>query len=236
MQSNGPGNRPEDPPPARFENSSGGSKSGDMMKNGRNTQLQRRSMDADPLKQFSTWYQEAEQSGIPLPNAMTLATSTREGRPSARMVLFKGIDEDGFIFYTNYQSRKSHEIMENPFVSLLFYWQHLSRQIRVEGAVERLESITSDLYFASRPRGSQIEAHASPQSQVVQDREILTAQYNATAQEFQGRVVPRPKYWGGYRIIPESFEFWQEGENRLHDRLRYRRDHAGPWVIERLAP
>jgi pyridoxamine 5'-phosphate oxidase len=198
--------------------------------------LLRRDMEADPIKQFAHWFQEAEQAGFPLPNAMTLATASREGKPSARLVLLKEVDARGFVFFTNDESRKGQELEENPFAALVFGWQPLARQVRVEGEVERVAPGESDRYFASRPRGNQLGAHASPQSQVIQDRAFLEQRLKKVTQEFAGRDVPRPPHWGGYRVIPAVLEFWQEGENRLHDRLRYRRDEAGHWVIERLAP
>lgn len=194
------------------------------------------SMDADPIKQFSIWLQDAEKAQIPLPNAMTLATSSCQGKPSARMVLLKGVDKCGLIFFTDYESRKAQEIQDNPLAALVFNWLPISRQIRVEGTVEKLASNESDLYFASRPRGHQLEAHASPQSQAIRNRDDLERQFKDVTQKFEGKDVPRPLSWGGYRVIPESLEFWQEGAVRLHDRLRYRRDNADRWVIERLAP
>jgi pyridoxamine 5'-phosphate oxidase len=206
------------------------------MQDGPKTPLLSDSMDADPIKQFTHWLQDAEQAALPLPNAMTIATANRQGKPSARMVLLKGVDARGFVFYTNYEGRKAQELKENPFAALVFYWLPLSRQVRVEGVVEVVSPGESDTYFASRPRGHQIEAHASMQSQVVKDRAFLEQQCEAVAAQFAGQDVPRPLHWGGYRLIPEVLEFWQEGEHRLHDRLRYRRDHAGLWVIERLAP
>lgn len=206
------------------------------MKNWQNASLRRGNMDHDPIKQFVSWFQEAEQAGIPLPNAMTLATSNGQSKPSARMVLLRGIDERGFVFFTNYESRKGQDLRENPVASLVFFWPSLSRQVRVEGSVELCEASESDVYFASRPRGHQIEAHASPQSQVAEDRLFLEKRFKDMAQKFNGKNVPRPPYWGGYRVIPELMEFWQEGENRLHDRLRYRRKNTDNWVIERLAP
>ncbi len=206
------------------------------MKDGQKAPLLLDSMDADPIKQFTRWFQDAEQTEIALPNAMTLATSSRQGKPSARMVLLKGIDERGFVFFTNYESRKAQDLQENPFAALVFSWLPLSRQVRVEGAVVPLGANESDVYFASRPRGHQIEAHASSQSQVIEDRIFLEQQFQDVTRELEGQVVPRPLNWGGYRVVPELLEFWQEGENRLHDRLRYRRDKADHWVIERLAP
>ncbi len=198
--------------------------------------LLRRDMEADPIKQFARWYQEAEQAGIPLPNAMTLATASREGKPSARLVLLKEVDARGFVFYSNDASRKGRELAENPCAALVFYWPPLARQVRVEGRVEQVAPAESDNYFASRPRGAQLGAHASDQSKVIHDRAFLEERLEEVARTFPGRDVPRPPHWGGYRVVPELLEFWQEGANRLHDRLRYRRDEAGHWVIERLAP
>jgi pyridoxamine 5'-phosphate oxidase len=212
------------------------SKDTDMRQIGQMAPLRRDSLDPDPFRQFTRWLHDAEQAELPLPNAMTLATSNRQGKPSARMVLLKGVDERGFAFFTNQESRKAHELLENPFAALVFYWQPLSRQVRIEGVVEKLGASEADAYFARRPRGHQIEAHASPQSQVIKDRLFLEKQFADVAQTFEGQGVPRPPHWGGYRVVPELLEFWQEGQHRLHDRLRYRRDRADNWVIERLAP
>jgi pyridoxamine 5'-phosphate oxidase len=207
-----------------------------FMLNGAVTPLRRASMDINPISQFTRWLQDAELAGIALPNAMTLATATPEGRPSARMVLLKGVDEHGFVLFTNYASRKALELRENPLAALVFCWLPLSRQVRVEGKVEPVEANASDQYFASRPRGYQIEAHASPQSQVIEDRGFLERRFRDLTRTFDGQEVPRPPHWGGYRLIPEVLEFWQEGEHRLHDRLRYRRVRSDQWLIERLAP
>ena len=193
-------------------------------------------IDAAPIKQFSRWFAEAEQAERPLYNAMTLATASRTGKPSARMVLLKEVDLRGFIFYTNYESRKACEIKENSSAALVFYWPALSRQVRIEGTVEVVDRAVSERYFASRPRGHQIEAHASPQSRVIQDRAFLKQRFQAVTEQFSAQQVPRPANWGGYRLLPEIVEFWQEGEHRLHDRLRYRRGDTGNWIIERLAP
>lgn len=198
--------------------------------------IESQQFDPDPFKQFTLWFADAEQAELPLHNAMTLATASRAGMPSARMVLLKEVDVRGFVFYTNYQGRKARELKENPFASLVFYWQPLSRQVRVEGTVEMLASRESDRYFASRPRGHQLEAHVSAQSQVIKDRLFLEEQFKAFTEMVAGQDVPRPEHWGGYRLIPNTLEFWQEGEHRLHDRLRYRRHDNDPWVIERLAP
>ena len=193
-------------------------------------------MKDDPIRQFLSWFQEAEQAQVPQPEAMTLATSNRQGKPAARIVLLRGVDERGFVFYTNYESRKGRELLENPAAALVFHWHPLSRQVRIEGVVEQLRAAESDQYFAGRPRGNQLEAHASPQSQVISDRVYLDRQFTEVEQRFHGVDVPRPPHWGGFRIVPEAVEFWQQGEHRLHDRLRYRRDNTGGWVIERLAP
>ena len=206
------------------------------MQDGHKSPLLLENLDPDPIKQFAGWFKEAEQAELPMPNAMTLATANKQGKPSSRIVLLKEVDARGFLFFTNYEGRKAQELHENPFASLVFYWLPLSRQIRVEGAVELLEGHESDQYFASRPRGHQIEAHASQQSQAIKDRTFLDNQFKAIEMKFAGQVVPRPQNWGGYRVIPELLEFWQEGENRLHDRLRYRQDKDGRWVIDRLSP
>lgn len=206
------------------------------MKKCQKTRLTLGVVAANPIKQFAQWFQEAEQAEIPMPNTMTLATSNCQGKPSARIVLLKGVDERGFVFFTNYEGRKAHDLQENPFAALVFHWQQLSRQVRIEGAVEQLGAAESDAYFASRPRGHQIEAHASAQSQVIEDRASLDQKFEEMAQKFAGQDVPRPLHWGGYRVVPDVLEFWQEGENRLHDRLSYRRDDAGLWVMELLAP
>jgi pyridoxamine 5'-phosphate oxidase len=198
--------------------------------------LRRESMDDDPIRQFARWLEGAEQAGIALPNAMTLATANRQGRPAARMVLLKGFDERGFVFFTNYESRKAQDLRENPVAALVFCWLPLSRQVRVEGSVGQVAGIESDRYFASRPRGYQVEAHASPQSRVIKDRGFLVRRFEELTSQFACQEVPRPQFWGGYRLVPDTLEFWQEGEHRLHDRLRYRRDSDGRWVIERLAP
>jgi pyridoxamine 5'-phosphate oxidase len=190
-------------------------------------------VDSDPLRQFAAWFEEAGQAEIRAPEAMAAATATRDGRPSVRMVLLKGFDERGFVFFTGYESRKGDELAENPRAALLFYWDPLGRQVRVEGTVERVEEPESDAYFDSRPRGAQISAAVSPQSRVVESRASLEAR--AAELETRGGEVPRPSSWGGFRLTPETYEFWQHRANRLHDRLRYRRE-GGAWKIERLAP
>jgi pyridoxamine 5'-phosphate oxidase len=192
-------------------------------------------VDPDPLEQFRRWYADAEGSGIRAPHAMTLASATPDGAPSARMVLLKGFDERGFVFFTGYVSRKSGELDENPRAALLFYWDPLGRQIRIEGAVERVTREESDAYFATRPRGAQLAAAASRQSAVLSDREELDARVDELEREHAGTGVPRPEHWGGYRLVPRTYEFWQHREDRLHDRLHYRRADGG-WVLERLSP
>ncbi|MFL5804886.1 MAG: pyridoxamine 5'-phosphate oxidase [Roseiflexaceae bacterium] len=191
---------------------------------------------ADPLAQFHIWFGQAVAAGLPQPNAMTLATAGIDGQPAARMVLLKGLDEQGFVFYTNYESRKAAELAANPWAALVFFWVELHRQVRVEGRVAKVTAEESDEYFASRPAGSQIGAAASPQSHVIAGRAPLEARVRELEVAYAGRAVPRPPYWGGYRLIPTAIEFWQGRPNRLHDRLRYRRDAMGGWLIERLAP
>jgi pyridoxamine 5'-phosphate oxidase len=190
-------------------------------------------VDPDPLRQFAAWFDDAAAAGVAMPEAMALATATPEGRPSVRMVLLKGFDERGFAFYTGYDSRKGRELAENPRAALLFHWP--GRQVRIEGRVERLPAADSDAYFASRPRASRLSAIASRQSDVVAGREELEARVAELAETFATSEPPRPDRWGGYRLVPETFELWQHRDDRLHDRLRYRRD-GGRWLIERLAP
>jgi pyridoxamine 5'-phosphate oxidase len=190
----------------------------------------------NPFALFAQWYLAAESAELTEPSAMTLATADAAGKPSARMVLMRGFDERGFVFYTNYNSRKAADLRSNARAALVFYWGPLMRQIRVEGTVEVIAAEESDAYFRSRPFGHQLGALASPQSQVIVDREFLEAQLAALTEQFaEGERVPRPAHWGGYRVVAEVIEFWQGRPNRLHDRLRYRRDGSA-WIIERLAP
>jgi len=190
-------------------------------------------LDPDPLAQFKKWFNEAHASGIAQPDAMTLATAVDE-HPSARVVLLKHFDESGFVFFSNYQSQKGREIAANPNVALCFVWLELHRQVRIVGAAARVTSDESDAYFASRPRGAQIAASASPQSEVLASRAELESNFARIEQE-TGDPALRPRHWGGFRVAPATIEFWQGQPDRLHDRLRYRRE-AGNWIIERLAP
>jgi pyridoxamine 5'-phosphate oxidase len=191
---------------------------------------------ADWPAQFAAWFADAAAFGLPEPNAMIVATASADGRPSARTVLLKGYDVRGFVFYTNYTSRKGAEAAENPAASLVFPWFPMQRQVIVAGAVERVSRAETEAYFATRPRGSQLGAWASPQSQVVPDRAAVEAGLAAATERFGAdRPVPPPPHWGGLRVLPETVEFWQGRSNRLHDRLRYRRT-GSDWVVERLAP
>jgi pyridoxamine 5'-phosphate oxidase len=189
----------------------------------------------EPFRQFEKWFQEAEAAKVPEPNAMVCSLATKDGRPSSRIVLLKGLDGRGFVFFSNYESRKGRELSENPRASLLFPWISMERQVVVEGVVTKLTREESDAYFHSRPRGSQLGAWVSQQSSIVPSRAHLDEALKQVEQKYAGKEVPMPPYWGGYRVAPETVEFWQGRRNRLHDRLRYRRD-KNEWVIERLAP
>jgi pyridoxamine 5'-phosphate oxidase len=190
---------------------------------------------ADPIAQFERWFDDARRAGLHEPNAMTLATVDAAGRPAARMVLLKGVDARGLSFYTNRDSRKARELLANPQAALVFWWGPLQRQVRFEGTVEELDAAAADAYFASRPKGSQLAAWASTQSTVIPDRAALEAEERRQRERFGDGEVPRPPFWGGYRLVPAVVEFWHGRESRLHDRLRYARTPEG-WRIERLAP
>jgi pyridoxamine 5'-phosphate oxidase len=198
--------------------------------------LDETTVDRDPIKQFRRWFDDAIASGSRLPESMTLATATATGKPSARVVLLKQVDEAGFVFYTNYRSAKAKELNDNPQAALVFYWIGLDRQIRVEGRVARVSASESDEYFKTRPRESQLGALASPQSEVIEGREVLEERLRTLEEEYRDREVPRPAHWGGYRLKPERIEFWENRSGRLHDRIAYDLQADGSWTIARLAP
>ena len=192
--------------------------------------LARTDLDPDPLRQFERWH--AEAGGL---DTVALATATEQGAPAVRMVLLKGADERGFVFHSSYEGRKARELAQNARGALLFYWPEAGRQVRVEGEVERVDRAESEAYFRTRPRGGQLAAWASTQSEVIGSRAELEAQFRAVEAEYEGRDVPLPPHWGGFRLVPETYEFWEHRDNRLHDRFRYRHDGEG-WTIERLSP
>lgn len=197
--------------------------------------LDEKNIAEDAIDQFTTWWDEAVKSEIDEVNAMTLATATPDGKPSARIVLLKGYDANGFVFFTNYNSNKGHALETNAHAALVFFWKELERQIRIEGAVEKVSNAESDAYFHSRPVSSRIGAWASPQSTVITNREILDENVARFSAQF-GDAIPRPQHWGGFRIKPEMIEFWQGRSSRLHDRIRYTKSAEHTWKIERLAP
>ncbi len=199
--------------------------------------LREQDVDPDPLRQFAAWYQQAEASGMRLPEAMALATASADAAPSVRMVLLKGFDEHGFVFFSNYDSRKGRELAANPRAALLFHWDPLGRQVRIEGPVERTSAEETAAYARSRARGSQLGALASPQSQTLDSREQLEQRVAELEQRYgETGELPLPSNWGGFRLRPQSIEFWRQRHDRLHDRLRYRRNRDAGWTIERLAP
>jgi pyridoxamine 5'-phosphate oxidase len=193
-------------------------------------------MHVNPFEQFRRWFDQATAAGFREPGAMTLATATAAGAPAARLVLLRGFDERGFVFHSNRSSRKGQEMAENPRAALVLYWDKLERQIRIEGRVETISDEESDAYFRTRPRGSQLSAWASSQSEVIPGRAGLEKEMEELAARYTGREVPRPPYWGGYRVVPQSIEFWQGRPDRLHDRLRYTHQPDGSWLLERLSP
>ncbi len=206
----------------------------DIRKDYKMQSLDEKDSAANPFAQFDKWWEEATNSNIDEVNAMTLATATKSGMPSARIVLLKGYDESGFVFFTHYSSAKGNELAENPHAALIFFWKELERQVRIEGVVEKISSEKSDKYFASRPVGSRIGAWASPQSNTIAGRNVLEENEKKFSQQF-GNDIPRPETWGGYIVKPTKIEFWQGRSNRLHDRLQYSL-HDGNWKMERLAP
>ena len=200
------------------------------------TGVRREDLRDDPVEQFRTWFDQACQAGIAEPNAMSLATAWRDGRPLARTVLLKQYDERGFVFFTNLESRKARQLAENPRAALLFPWVALERQVMITGAVERVSIADATAYFITRPVGSQLAAWASPQSTVISSRALLETKWDEMKRKFADGRIPLPSFWGGYRVIPEAFEFWQGRVNRMHDRFQYTRGDDGAWRIERLAP
>lgn len=198
--------------------------------------LDEKDVSPDPLNQFEKWWQEVLDSKIDEPNAMTLATSDTKGIPSARIVLLKGIEDGGFIFYTNYESQKGTELKANPNACLVFFWKELERQVRIQGIVEKTSATASNEYYNSRPEGSRIGAWASPQSSVIKSREVLEENVTAVQKRFSGTTIERPEHWGGYTVKPFLIEFWQGRPSRLHDRIQYTKEANGNWKIERLAP
>ncbi|HYN25291.1 MAG TPA: pyridoxamine 5'-phosphate oxidase [Pyrinomonadaceae bacterium] len=201
-----------------------------------NDALDDKTVARDPFVQFHRWLNDAIAAGLSLPEAMTLATSTREGKPSARLVLLKQADARGFVFFTNYGSNKARDLDANPFAALVFYWSQLERQVRLEGSVERISAAESNEYFKTRPRESQLGALASPQSMVVENREVLEQRFRELDELYRDRPVERPEHWGGYRLKPARIEFWKGRPSRLHDRILYERQADGDWSIQRLAP
>jgi len=198
--------------------------------------LTEKEVSDDPIRQFGKWWQEAIHSNLEEVNAMTLATATADGMPDARIVLLKGFDNNGFVFFTNYHSAKGQELLENPRASLVFFWAALERQVRISGLVSLTTEKASDDYFNSRPEGSRIGALASPQSEIIESREWLEENENRLKKELSGKKIPRPPHWGGYQVKPTRIEFWQGRPSRLHDRIRYTLQGNGHWTIERLAP
>jgi len=198
--------------------------------------LDEKEVDSSPFKQFEIWFKQAETAVPILPNAMTLATATKDGTPSARVVLLKDFDENGFVFFTNYDSAKGKELDENPVAALCFYWSELGRQVRISGTIARTSREESEAYFHTRPIDSQLGAWASNQSEVIAERAVLEAKMEEMSTKYEDRIIPLPPYWGGYRVAPVVIEFWQNRSSRLHDRIRYRLVDGVRWVVERLAP
>ncbi len=198
--------------------------------------LDERDLDANPFKQFEKWFQQAIDAKLDLPDAMTLATATKDGIPSARIVLLRGLDERGFVFYTDYESQKGKELAENPNAALVFYWRELDRQVRIAGQVSKVSRENSNNYFQSRPAGSRLAALVSKQSEIIPDRKVLEERFNQLAAQYQDAEIPLPSDWGGYRLSPNMIEFWSGRPSRLHDRLRYTRQPNDDWRIERISP
>lgn len=198
--------------------------------------IDEKTIDRDPITQFRSWFEDAKAAGLTLPESMTLCTATPEGTPSGRVVLLKGVDEEGFVFFTNYRSAKAHDLDSNPRAAMVFYWVQLDRQVRVEGTVRRTSAEESREYFKTRPRESQIGAWASPQSEVIPNREVLEQRAAELERQYQDRKIDCPEHWGGYRLIPDRIEFWKNRVGRLHDRILFERESDNSWTISRLAP
>ena len=209
---------------------------GTLRRNYTQAGLSRKDLDPNPFQQFELWFQQANTANLPEPNAMSLATATTDARPSLRTVLLKYFDLRGFVFFTNYSSKKARQIQANPYVSLLFLWLPLERQVIIEGKAVQISGAESFKYFATRPRGSKLGAWCSPQSSIISSRKLLEMKLEEMKQKFTNREIPLPSFWGGYQVIPHSFEFWQGRENRLHDRFYYELQEDGTWDIQRLAP
>lgn len=192
--------------------------------------------DPNPFEQFKIWFDQALLSQLPEPNAMTIATASLDGKPSARLVLLKDYDQRGFVFYTNYESDKGQQLLQNPWAAIAFWWAELERQVRITGRVEQVDDAEADQYFNSRPKSSQLGAWASHQSQVIPNREVLEQRLQQLKEEYENKAVLRPPYWGGFRVVPCQIEFWQGRPSRLHDRLLYHRGEAGSWLMQRLSP
>jgi pyridoxamine 5'-phosphate oxidase len=197
--------------------------------------LTEKNINKNPFTQFDIWFEDAKKIGLKDSNAMNVASASKDGMPSSRMVLLKSYDENGFVFYTNYTSRKSKEIIDNPNVALNFFWDALERQVRVEGKIQKVDPVISDKYYDSRSRLSQLGAHASNQSQTIESYEVITNKLAILEEKYEGKKIPRPEHWGGFVIIPETIEFWQGHEGRIHDRLKFQKEGAG-WKINRLSP
>jgi pyridoxamine 5'-phosphate oxidase len=208
----------------------------DIRKTYAQAQLRESDTASNPMAQFTSWWEEAVRAQIDEVNAMTLATVKSDGSPDARIVLLKGVDEKGFHFFTNYQSRKGKQLQANPQAALVFFWKELERQVRIQGQIEQLPDAENDAYFHSRPRESQLGAVSSPQSTVIDSRDWLEARYKQIEAEYTEKKIDRPAHWGGYRLIPESVEFWQGRPGRMHDRIEYKKDPSGSWFRQRLAP
>jgi pyridoxamine 5'-phosphate oxidase len=207
-----------------------------LRKEYRNASLSEQDVLKDPIQQFALWFDNALEAKVLEPNAMTLATASKKGIPSARIVLLKGFDPEGFIFYTNYESHKGKELKENPHAALVFFWHDLERQVRIEGKIKKVKAGESDLYFHSRPKESRLGAWASPQSQVIEDRQILEETFEELVSSYEHTEPPRPDFWGGYRLIPNKIEFWQGRPSRMHDRILFKKSAKGNWKVVRLAP